>query len=155
MNVGSCPKSEHVIRAIRSGNWPEGLPAHVEACEPCRETSRVASWMTQMAAGLESVPGELPDPELIRLKARISRRSRLPERALLPLKAGSLFGVAGAGLLFASIPGSVWNRVQEWLPGESVLIRWQELLLAIPAISWWIPVAAILFVLLVFTNSEA
>lgn len=154
MNLDSCPKSEAVVQAVRSNQWPEGLQAHVKACEPCRETSRVASWMTEMAASLESPPGEMPDPELIWLKARINRRSQLPARALLPLRAGGLFGAAGLSVLLATIP-DVWNRIQAWRPDASVLAQLQELLAAAPAASWWIPLAAVLLFLLVFTASEA
>ena len=168
MNSDSCPKSEAVVQAVHSGNWPEGLQAHVEACESCRETRLVASWMMRMAKGLESIPGELPDPELIRLKAKIGRRSQLPARALLPLKAGGLFGAAGLGLLFTTIPESAWHRIREWQAGEIVFARlrdWQldeaalirlfDSLPAALATGWWIPFAAILLFLLVFTTSEA
>lgn len=154
MNFDSCPKSEAVVHAARSDNWPDNLQAHIESCESCRETSRVASWMVQMAESLESIPGELPDPELIRLKARISRRSRLPERALLPLKAGGLFGAAGLGLLLATVPESTWSRIQAWQPGERSFAQLQELLAAASATSWWIPLAAVLLFLFVFTTSE-
>ena len=155
MNIDSCPQSEAVVHAARSGKWPEDLRTHVNICEPCRESARLTSWMTEMAAGLESIPGELPDPELIWLKAKINRRSQLPERALLPLKAGSLFGAAGLGLLLAAIPESAWNRILAWWPDEIANARLQELFAAAPAASWWIPLAAVLLFLLVFTASEA
>ncbi len=155
MSVSSCPKSNEVMQAVRSDNWPESLQAHVKTCECCRETSQVASYLTEMAASQESLSGELPDPELIWLKAKISRRSQLPARALLPLKAGGLFGAAGLGLLFAAIPESVWHRIQAWRPEGIELAQLQELLAAAPAASWWVPLAAVLLFLLVFTTGEA
>lgn len=155
MILNSCPQSEAVVRAVRSGIWPEGLRTHIEACKACLETSRVASWMMEMAASLESIPGELPDPELIRLKAKINRRSQLPDRILLPLKAGGLFGIAGFSLLVAAIPESAWNWIQEWRPGEMPLAQLQELLVAMPAAAWWMPLVTVLLFLFVFTTSEA
>ena len=168
MNFDSCPKSEAVVQAVRSDNWSESLRAHIARCEPCRETSRVAFWMTRMAASLESIPGGCFDPELIWLKAKINRPPRLPARALLPLKAGGLFGAAGLGLLLATIPESAWNRIREWQPGEAALARlqdWQaggtafarlqDLLPAASAAAWWIPLAAVLLFLFVFATSEA
>ena len=155
MTLNSCPQSEAVVRAVRSGIWSEGLRTHIEACKACLETTRVAAWMTEMAANLESVPGELPNPELIWLKAKINRRSRPPERVLLPLKAGGLFGAAGFSLLFAAIPENAWNRIQEWRPGDLPLAQLQDLFVAIPATAWWMPLAAVLLLLIVFTTSEA
>lgn len=155
MNVESCPKSEAVVQAVRSGIWPEGLRAHVEACKACLETSRVTSWMVRMAESLESIPSELTDPELIWLKAKINRRSQLPAKALLPLKAGSLFGAAGLSLLITMVPESAWSRIQAWQPGELSLAQLQELLVATPATFWWMPLVAVLLFLFVFTTSEA
>ncbi len=154
MNVDSCPKSEAVVQAVRSNDWSDGLRAHVEHCKSCRETCQVASWMTRMAESLESVPGELPDPELIWLKAKIKKRSQLPARALLPLKAGGLFGAAGLSLLLATVPESTWSRIQAWQPGERSFAQLQELLVAASATTWWIPLAAVLLFLFVFTTSE-
>lgn len=155
MTLKSCPQSEAVVRAVRSGIWPEGLRTHIEACKACIETNRVASWMMEMAASLESAPGELPDSKLIWLKAKINRRSQLPDRVLLPLKAGGLFGAAGFSLLLAAIPENVWNRIQEWRPDNMPLAQLQELLVATPATFWWMPLAAVLLFLFVFTTSEA
>ncbi len=154
MNAESCPKSEVVVQAVRSNDWPDSLRIHIERCESCRETSRVASWMARMAASLESIPGELPDPELIWLKAKINKRSQLPTRALLPLKAGNLFGAAGLSLLLATVPTSAWGRFQAWQPIERSITQLQELLVAAPATFWWIPLAAVLLFLFVFTTSE-
>ncbi len=154
MNVDSCPKSDAVVQAARSNNWPDSLRAHIERCQSCRETCRVACWMARMAARLESIPGELPDPELMWLRAKINRRSQLPARALLPLKAGGLFGAAGLGLLLATVPESTWSRIQAWRPGERSFAQLQELLVAASATAWWIPFAAVLLFLFVFTTSE-
>lgn len=154
MNVDSCPKSEAVVRAVRSNDWPDSLRVHIDRCKSCRETSQVASWMARMAERLESIPGKLPDPELIWLKARINRRSQLPARALLPLKAGGLFGAAGLSLLIATVPESVWSRFQAWQPVEFSITQLQELLVATSATTWWIPLAAVLLFLFVFTTSE-
>ena len=154
MNVDSCPKSEAVVQAVRSNNWPDSLRAHIDRCKSCRETSQVASWMARMAENLESIPGELPDPELIWLKAKINRRSQLPARALLPLKAGCLFGAAGLSLLLATVPESAWSRIQAWQPVEFSITQLQELLVATSATFWWIPLAAVLLFLFVFTTSE-
>ena len=109
--------------------------------------------MVRMAERIESLPGELPDPELMRLKARIGRRSRLPARAVLPLAASAVAGAAGAGLVLTTISESVWNLLREWRPDDLMLLS----LLEFPgaaAVSWWVPLVAVLLLLYVFTVSE-
>ncbi len=155
MKIDSCPETEKVIQAVRSASWPARLRRHVETCACCRETSRVVLRMTELAANLESLAGAAPDPGLIWLKARISRRARLPGLALLPLKAGTLLGCAGLSLLLAAVPESFWHRMQAWRPDEIALAQLQYLTAGAPATCWWIPVAAVLLSLLAFTASEA
>ena len=40
MKAALCLKSEAVVKAFRTGQWPDSLRAHIESCECCRETFR-------------------------------------------------------------------------------------------------------------------
>ena len=174
MNFDTCPKNERVLAALRANVWPEELRAHVESCASCRETSRVAAWMTRLAADVEALPGAPPAADLIWLKAKIGRRSRTPARALLPIKIGGLLGGAGCGLLFAGWlrdnwvppPVSSWSHllhpvsIGAWLESRS-LPDWKvspqllELLSAVPPTSWLLPVGAILLYFLLFARERS
>ena len=151
MKSRHCQWIESTIGAARDGNWSEELNAHAASCDSCR----MARWMGGLAGAIESRSGALPDPELIWLKAKIKRRSQLPGRALLPLKAGGLLGAAGLGLLLAAIPQSAWHRIQAWRGSEAALGQLQDLLTVAAATSLWLPLAAVLLLLLAFTASEA
>ena len=98
-----CELTGRTIEATRDGDWSGELLAHVAACESCR----LARWMGNLAAGMDTGAASLPEAELIWLKARIRERSRTPGRAMLPLRAGQWFGAAGLGLLLAGFSGAL------------------------------------------------
>ena len=156
MNTSSCPFNDSVIQATRSGSWSESLKSHIADCALCRESRDAVRWMIELANSAALVQEPLPDTRLIWLKARISRRSRIPERALLPLRIGSLSCAAGLTALFAGMPRDNWSWVQQWQERGSTLASKMAdpFILASPAL-WWIPVGVLLLFLLIFTTSEA
>ena len=122
MNTAPCPHGESTVRAARTGKWSDELTAHVAKCISCRESSRVARWMTELAETAPSGSAPFPDPQLVWLKAQIRRRSEGPERALLPIKIGSVLTALGLGVMLASLPGEVWSSAYEWLTSGIALV---------------------------------
>ena len=118
MNTAPCPHGESTVRAARTGKWSDELTAHVAKCISCRESSRVARWMTEpnfrrwrRLCCVDSAG-----------KAQIRRRSEGPERALLPIKIGSVLTALGLGVMLASLPGEVWSSAYEWLTSGIALV---------------------------------
>ncbi len=79
-----CHNELAVIRATRSGYWPEHLRIHVSSCASCREAMRATEIMRQIAQDSQPATA-LPDVELILLKARFAEQQRATERAQKPL----------------------------------------------------------------------
>ncbi len=111
MKHTECPPEEKVLEAVRSGDWEESLRSHVHQCVSCEEIASTAEWMQSLAASAES-ESPLPDPELVWLKAQISRQQASRERRVRFVKT-SIQGVAATivtvGLYWT------WNRVQSVL----------------------------------------
>lgn len=107
MTQTECSLEERVLNAVRSYRWEDSLTDHLERCPSCREVAQTARWMQVLAANDES-ERSLPDPELVWLKAQITRKQASKERALRSwiLVTGSIQVLATAiatGWLY-------WNR---------------------------------------------
>jgi hypothetical protein len=84
MSHTSCSEESAVARAIRSGEWDEGLEAHVRRCGTCRSVRQAAQWMQALAPASQLGTGEqanLPDPQVLWLRAQLSERQAAAERA--------------------------------------------------------------------------
>lgn len=84
MSHTSCSEESAVARAIRSGEWNESLEAHVHLCGTCRSVRQAAQWMQALAPAPQlGAPGQtdLPDPQVLWLRAQISARQAAAERA--------------------------------------------------------------------------
>ena len=80
-------------------------------------------------------------------KAQIRRRSKGPERALLPIKIGSVLTALGLGVMLASLPGEAWSSVYEWpTSGIALVSELPNLMPLAPLTTLWVP-AGILVVL--------
>jgi hypothetical protein len=84
MSHSSCCEESAVARAIRSGEWNESLEAHVRRCGTCRSVRQAAEWMRALAPESQLEAREqanLPDPQVLWLRAQISERQAAAERA--------------------------------------------------------------------------
>lgn len=111
MSRTSCPHEDAVAEAARTGRWTEELLAHREECLLCAELTLVVAALATDAEALESDPRPLPEPEAIRLRARLEARRRKLERATRPIvwmQRLALVIAAGLGLTFAP---KLWGLV--------------------------------------------
>ena len=83
MSHRSCSQETAVARAVRTGDWSEALQAHLRNCATCRGVQEAARWMQALAPAAQ--PGEvqrdLPDPQILWLRAQFSERQAAAERA--------------------------------------------------------------------------
>ena len=156
MKTAPCPHGESAVQAARTGKWSDELAAHVAKCISCRESSRVARWMTELAETVPAGSPPFPDPQLIWLKAQIRRRSKGLERVLLPIKIGSVLTAIGLGVILTSLPREVWSSVYEWLTSASTLVsELLNLMPLSPLTTLWVPAGILVILLLLFIASEA
>jgi hypothetical protein len=84
MSHTKCSEDSAVVRAVRSGKWNESLEAHVRECGTCRRVRQAAQWMQALASGSQLDAREqinLPDPQVLWLRAQLSERQASAERA--------------------------------------------------------------------------
>ena len=84
MSHTSCSEESAVARAIRNGEWNESLEGHVRGCGTCRSVRQAAQWMQALAPASQLGASEqtnLPDPQVLWLRAQISERQQAAERA--------------------------------------------------------------------------
>lgn len=83
MSHTGCSEEGAVARAVRSGEWSESLKAHIRRCGTCRSVRQVAQWMHTLASESQMEAREqtnLPDPQVLWLRAQISERQQAAER---------------------------------------------------------------------------
>ena len=138
MNQHKCPEEAGVLEAVRSREWDRTLESHLVDCATCRETARAAQWMHTFAESHEASRA-LPDPELVWLKAQLSRKQAEGDRAILRRQlrwasVQALFAAAGALGLYRN-----WNVIQSalnWVvSGLSVLLQGMASLPVLPIAS--------------------
>ena len=152
----SCPHERSAARAARSGRWSDELAAHLADCVSCRESSQVARLMDGLAEEVDSRLPPLPDARRVWLQARLLRRSRRSDRALLPIRIASVLAAIGSGAVLASLPGMDWNLSLEWLTNAiTASSELPDLLLSLPLTALWVPAAIVAIFLLLVTASEA
>lgn len=84
MNRSGCECEREVVDALRTGLWTAKLNGHVESCDLCRETRRVAESLLHYAASLqvEQVPAAAGE---IWRRAQMERQAMILKRATRPL----------------------------------------------------------------------
>lgn len=114
MSRTSCSEERAVARAVRSGEWNESLEAHVRSCATCHSVRQAAEWMRGLAPAPELGPNDqtdLPDPQILWLRAQLSERQARAERAHAILQwveiASAMVICAGVGVWLAWN----WNEV--------------------------------------------
>ena len=87
MSDKGCSQESAVARAVRTGEWNEGLRAHLRQCASCRGVQEAVRWMQALAAApqeaMESrdLPDALPDARILWLRAHLRERQAAAERA--------------------------------------------------------------------------
>lgn len=84
MSHTRCSEESAVARAIRSCEWNESLEAHVRSCGICRGVRQATQWMQALAPAPQLGALErtnLPEPQVLWLRAQISERQAAAERA--------------------------------------------------------------------------
>lgn len=105
----SCEHEADVRELVRSNADSPALRAHIDTCATCRETLAVVTW-TQKFAALP-LPGPLPDPMHIWLRAEMLRRWDAQRKAVTPIDVGEQIQV-GVGLVGATaLLGWLWSRL--------------------------------------------
>ncbi len=137
MSHTNCSEESAVARAIRNGEWNEGLEAHVRRCGTCRSVRQAAQWMQGLAPASQLGASEqtnLPDPQILWLRAQLSERQAAAERAHQSLQwvevVCAMVICAGLGIWLVRD----WNEVGEaiakaldWTLFESWPALWNSL----------------------------
>jgi len=80
MNQTGCSYEDAVAAAARTGQWNESLATHLLGCAVCRGVQESSLWMQALARDSQRQT-DLPDPDVIWLRAQFSRRQVAAERA--------------------------------------------------------------------------
>jgi hypothetical protein len=80
MSHRSCSQESGVARAVRSGERSESLEAHLRECAICRGVQETVRWMQALSPAPEP-QSDLPDPQILWLRAQLSQRQAAAERA--------------------------------------------------------------------------
>jgi len=137
MSHTSCSEESAVARAIRNGEWNESLEAHVRGCGTCRSVREAAQWMQTLAPQLQLGAPEqtnLPDPQVLWLRAQISERQAAAERAHQSLQwveiVCAMVICAGLGVWlvrdWSEVGGAVGNGL-DWVLFEAWPALWNSL----------------------------
>jgi predicted anti-sigma-YlaC factor YlaD len=133
MNQTSCHQESATARAVRSGEWDEELLAHLSQCATCRGVQQAAQWMQALADSSQHVPAQndLPDPQILWLRAQLSERQAAAERAHRILQwielACAMVTCIGLGVWFAwnwSEVGSATGNGLNWVLFEAWPALW-------------------------------
>jgi predicted anti-sigma-YlaC factor YlaD len=83
MSRMDCSQEAAIARAVRSGEWNDALQAHLRDCATCRGVQDAARWMQMLAPAPQSsgpLQEDLPDPQILWLRAQLSARQAAAER---------------------------------------------------------------------------
>ena len=137
MSHTRCSEESAVARAVRSGEWNESLEVHVRSCGTCHSVRQAAQWMQALAPESQLGAREqtnLPDPQVLWLRAQISARQAAAERAHQSLQwvevVSAMVICAGMGIWLAwnwSEVGGVIGDGMNWVLFESWPALWNSL----------------------------
>lgn len=112
MSHKSCSQESAVARAARSGEWSEPLQAHLRDCAICRGVREGARWMQALAQGTAREAQEnLPDPQVLWLRAQFSERQAAAERTHEVLQWVEIACVAAACAGLGMWLAWSWNEI--------------------------------------------
>lgn len=103
MRVTMCEREQDVVRALRTGFWPEGLRAHAGSCDSCGEAMLVAAALLEADA---VQPAQVPDAGLIWWKTELRLKREKAEKAMRPVMIAELATAAATGV--ALLVGGAW-----------------------------------------------
>ena len=117
MSTTDCRYEQAVAEAARTGQWSPELAAHRDGCMTCAELTLVAAVLASDAEALMDDSVDLPDPDVIWIRARLARRERdfkRATRAIVWVQRAAIAVVMAVGLAFA--PG-FWNLMKGAVTG--------------------------------------
>ena len=137
MSHTRCSEESAVARAVRSGEWNESLDVHVRSCGTCHSVRQAAQWMQALAPESQLGAREqtnLPDPQVLWLRAQISARQAAAEcahRILQWVEVGCAMVIcAGLGIWlvrdWSEVGGAIGDGMN-WVLFESWPAVWNSL----------------------------
>ena len=118
-----CQQEEVVAGAIRAGEWPAELAAHVAECAICRDVVQTTQWMRSLASSCDarSVSSRtLPDPELAWQRAGLAEQRAKAERVFTVLEWVQTGSAAAAPIGLAGWVGNAVELVRDRGNGRAV-----------------------------------
>ena len=113
MNLPNCEREPAVLKAVESGEWSKGLPAHAKTCEVCSDALLVAHYLQSQAQAAQA-EAPLPDAGLIWWKAQLQAKRAAAERATRPIvileKISYAVGAVGIAVLLVWF----WPQIANW-----------------------------------------
>jgi len=114
MSNVSCPFEQRVRKAAEGGGLSEDLREHLGHCADCAVTARVASWMSRFAT-IEERSHPLPDPAILRFKAKLWQEEVAARRAAMPIAFLERIAYLTIAASWATLLGWKWTAFQVWI----------------------------------------
>lgn len=121
-----CSRESDTARAARTGEWPEGLRAHVVDCPVCHDVALVAA---ALGRDQRRQPAEPPvaSPGRVWWMAQLRARHGAVRRALRPISVMTLAAIAVVGPVAAGALVSALPTLVSWQPDLRVVSAVGEL----------------------------
>jgi predicted anti-sigma-YlaC factor YlaD len=114
MSHTSCSEETAIVRAVRTGEWSEVLQAHLRQCASCRDVQQAARWMQTLAPAPQpsgQAQNDLPDPQILWLRAQLSARQAAAERAHKVLQWAEIACITAACAGLSLWLARSWNEI--------------------------------------------
>lgn len=133
MSHKSCNQEGAIAGAVRSGEWNEGLEAHLRTCAACRSVQEAVRWMQALASEAQpsAIPeSDLPDAQVLWLRAQLFERQAAAENAQRVLQWVEVAWVTavcvGLGFWLAWNWNEIGGEIANWL-GWGLFDAWPTL----------------------------
>jgi hypothetical protein len=110
MSHTSCSQESAVARAVRSGERSESLEGHLRECAVCRGVQQTARWMQALSPSAQP-QNDLPDPQILWLRAQLSQRQAAAEQAQKVLQWVEIACVTAACVGLSIWLAWSWNEI--------------------------------------------
>lgn len=117
MNPPHCDRESEVVKAARTGFWPDNLRSHTESCEACSEALLVSHYLNEEAASaLDEAEALSPLPEagLVWWKAQLQVRRETARRATRPVAIVEALSSAIGLVAAVALLVWAWPQVRGW-----------------------------------------
>ena len=117
MNLPHCDREIEVVKATRTGFWPETLRSHTEGCEACSEALLVSQFLNEETADAiteAQATSPLPEAGLVWWKAQLRARQEAVRRASRPVAIVEALSYTIAVVTAGALLVWAWPQVQGW-----------------------------------------